>query len=321
MLLTPPETGTGLRFLARAPFGAGTVQESVARYRVDRCYCSCVRERRRVAPAGSERVLQAAWPRLEAGITVKGRDGAVYTIVYSGRPADEPGPDFRDAPLRGPDGLIRRGDVEIYVRQSGWRAHRHHLDPRYNDVAFHITGGPAVFTFGELAGSSRMGSRTAHMLSGRPLHLLLLQQQAQAQPGEFNNPASEASEIRSSQMPGSVPDLFNGVADDLPAEPVWVTGERPDNSPERRLAAAAVLAKRWREVGPLKAIIEVMRKASGAKDLIGALRVGGEAPLAGKNGVREQHGLILMYRAITAGPLYAVPPVSPVTRNWRLAQP
>jgi len=67
------------------------------------------------------------------------RDGRSFRVVYPGRPADGPGPDFRDAILSAVDGTRVRGDVEIHVRASGWPAHGHHSDPRYNGVVFHVT--------------------------------------------------------------------------------------------------------------------------------------------------------------------------------------
>jgi len=70
------------------------------------------------------------------------RDGDAYRVLYSGRPADGPGPDFRDAVLMGSDGTRIRGDIEIHVRASGWSAHGHNRDARYNGVVFHVTPGP-----------------------------------------------------------------------------------------------------------------------------------------------------------------------------------
>jgi hypothetical protein len=121
---------------------------------------------RETGQGGNERVLQAAWRALTPERVVKGRDGATYSVLYPGRPAGGPGPDFRDAVLKGPDGQVMRGDVEIHVRPSGWRAHRHHMDPRYNGVAFHITARADV--------SGADETDAPRTQSGRPMHLLVL---------------------------------------------------------------------------------------------------------------------------------------------------
>ena len=92
--------------------------------------------------AFGEALLHAAWRRAaRLGIPMYTRDGEAYRVVYPGRPADGPGPDFRDAVLSGRDGERIRGDVEIHVRASGWSAHGHDRDPRYNGVVFHVTPG------------------------------------------------------------------------------------------------------------------------------------------------------------------------------------
>ena len=49
-----------------------------------------------------------------------------------------PGPDFRQASLAIGDAPRQRGDVELHRFASGWTAHRHHLDPRYDDVILHV---------------------------------------------------------------------------------------------------------------------------------------------------------------------------------------
>jgi hypothetical protein len=49
----------------------------------------------------------------------------------------EKGPDFRGA-LVAFGTELRRGDIEIHLRSSGWREHGHHLDPAYNDVILHV---------------------------------------------------------------------------------------------------------------------------------------------------------------------------------------
>ena len=36
------------------------------------------------------------------------------------------------------DGEVCRGDVEVHRVASGWTAHRHHVDARYNNVMLHV---------------------------------------------------------------------------------------------------------------------------------------------------------------------------------------
>ncbi|MCI0804782.1 MAG: DUF2851 family protein, partial [Chloroflexi bacterium] len=101
-------------------------------------------------PIGPEAILHAAWRH--AGLEraeVRGRDGHTYRIVYGGRPGGSVGPDFTDAVVERDDGVVFRGDIEIHVRESDWRAHGHHNDPRYNGVVLHVVaaeskGRPAV---------------------------------------------------------------------------------------------------------------------------------------------------------------------------------
>lgn len=99
---------------------------------------------------GPEAILHKAWRN--AGLEharVRGRDGHSYRIVYGGKPGGSLGPDFTDAVVERDDGTTFRGDVEIHVRESDWRAHGHHTDPRYNGVVLHVvasesSGRPAL---------------------------------------------------------------------------------------------------------------------------------------------------------------------------------
>jgi hypothetical protein len=63
-------------------------------------------------------------------------DGPVK-VVYPGRINDGGGADFRDAVIQTGRGILT-GDIEIHVKASHWRAHRHHLDPLYNRVVLHV---------------------------------------------------------------------------------------------------------------------------------------------------------------------------------------
>lgn len=63
--------------------------------------------------------------------------GQRVQVVYRGRLNGDEGPDYRGA-LIALDGELRRGDVEVHVRSSHWRAHGHGKDPRYNGVILHV---------------------------------------------------------------------------------------------------------------------------------------------------------------------------------------
>ena len=64
-------------------------------------------------------------------------DGRALRVVNPGRPGLGAGPDFLDAVVE-IDGMTVRGDVELHVRSSGFRAHGHDRDPAYDGVALHV---------------------------------------------------------------------------------------------------------------------------------------------------------------------------------------
>jgi hypothetical protein len=66
------------------------------------------------------------------------RQGVPVRVLHRGRRGRGPGPDFRGAVIAGPSGLALRGDVEIHVRSSEFRAHGHDRDPAYDEVILHI---------------------------------------------------------------------------------------------------------------------------------------------------------------------------------------
>ena len=63
--------------------------------------------------------------------------GEPIRIIYPGRSNDDQGADFRDAIIATKGGLIK-GDIEVHVKSSDWRAHRHHQNPVYNWVILHV---------------------------------------------------------------------------------------------------------------------------------------------------------------------------------------
>ena len=86
----------------------------------------------------SERDLSRLWERqtFPRGALVT-RAGEALRVIYRGRPGVGPGPDFRDAIIAAPWGLLA-GDVELHVRASDFRLHGHHLDPAYDGLALHL---------------------------------------------------------------------------------------------------------------------------------------------------------------------------------------
>ena len=63
-------------------------------------------------------------------------EGKPVSIIYPGRINGGRGPDFLDAVIA-IDRKVIKGDIEVHVKSSGWRAHRHHQDPIYNRVILH----------------------------------------------------------------------------------------------------------------------------------------------------------------------------------------
>ena len=64
-------------------------------------------------------------------------EGEPIEIIYPGRANDDQGADFRDAVVA-TGGRLAKGDIEVHVRSSDWRAHRHHQNSAYNRVILHV---------------------------------------------------------------------------------------------------------------------------------------------------------------------------------------
>lgn len=65
-------------------------------------------------------------------------EGQAVIVHSPGRWNLQAGPDFQQASIEFVGGARYRGDVEIHCYASGWTAHRHHLDTRYNGVILHV---------------------------------------------------------------------------------------------------------------------------------------------------------------------------------------
>ena len=86
-----------------------------------------------------EAELAARWSAgVWRGATLRTERGEVYRVVFEGRRGGGAGPDFRDAVLARGDGSQVFGDIELHLRPTGWRAHGHANDPRYDGLALHI---------------------------------------------------------------------------------------------------------------------------------------------------------------------------------------
>jgi len=112
------------------------------RERIVRCIWfdqSLATDRLRTDDARKLRVLSPGWWNLEAG------------------------PDFRNAALRFGSSAVVKGDVEVHLHASAWRAHGHHRDPSYNGVVLHV----ALW--------NDAGSTTATTAAGRSIPQLTLE--------------------------------------------------------------------------------------------------------------------------------------------------
>ncbi|MEX0787006.1 MAG: DUF2851 family protein, partial [Dehalococcoidia bacterium] len=85
-----------------------------------------------------EATLSHLWAgqRFPASALVTGA-GHPLRVLHPGRRGRGAGPDFRDALIAAPDGLLR-GDVELHVRAGDFRGHGHAQDVRYDGVVLHV---------------------------------------------------------------------------------------------------------------------------------------------------------------------------------------
>jgi hypothetical protein len=84
--------------------------------------------------------LCRAWLRLPRSLPLTTTDGRAVDVIHLGTWTHGFGPDFRDAIISIAGGAAEHGSIELHLRSRGWTEHRHHLDPRYNDVVLHVVG-------------------------------------------------------------------------------------------------------------------------------------------------------------------------------------
>lgn len=85
----------------------------------------------------TERHLQALWYEQKYLHPLVSSDGQPVNVISPGLWNAEAGPDFKKAHFKIGD-LEIKGDVEIHLSEEDWINHRHHIDPRYDQVVVHI---------------------------------------------------------------------------------------------------------------------------------------------------------------------------------------
>lgn len=93
-----------------------------------------------------ELLLQRIWLEQTFSMTqARSQTGERIKIIHPGRWNRQAGPDFRQVELRIGD-EIKRGDVELHLREQDWKAHQHAADPNYRDVVLHVVLFPTAAT-------------------------------------------------------------------------------------------------------------------------------------------------------------------------------
>ncbi|NBV20634.1 MAG: DUF2851 family protein [Proteobacteria bacterium] len=86
-----------------------------------------------------ERLLQAVWQHQRVlRDALQLADGRAVRVLHPGFHNREPGPDFRDALVQFGNETPLRGDIEIDLVTSGWRAHKHDVNPGFRAVVLHV---------------------------------------------------------------------------------------------------------------------------------------------------------------------------------------
>jgi len=130
----------------------------------------------------SESQIVEVWQhQLLDGTRLITEGGEPIEIVYPGRINHDQGADFRDAVIATRRGLIK-GDIEVHVKSSDWRGHRHHRDAVYNRVTLHVV--------------MWHNTKTATCLqNGREVPILALHKYAEIPPSHRPNSVSSSTSL------------------------------------------------------------------------------------------------------------------------------
>lgn len=89
-------------------------------------------------PAQLEIAVCAAWREQRVPLPLRTVAGETVEVIHRGIWSNGIGPDFRDALIQFDGRELRAGSVEVHRKTSGWAAHGHATDPRYDDVILHV---------------------------------------------------------------------------------------------------------------------------------------------------------------------------------------
>jgi len=111
-----------------------------------------------------EQALQGIWyDQLFSDQDLRTQEGHALSVLSPGWWNHQEGPDFRGAQIYF-NGKLHSGDVEVHLDPSDWKAHRHDIDSRYDEVILHVVledpkGVAAVTLKGRAVPTLALGSR------------------------------------------------------------------------------------------------------------------------------------------------------------------
>ena len=85
----------------------------------------------------TEAFLQYVWQHGLMGRRLVSTDGRLVEVIRVGDINRDAGPDFFNARIS-VEGIEWVGNVELHVRTSDWKAHRHSQDKAYNSIILHV---------------------------------------------------------------------------------------------------------------------------------------------------------------------------------------
>ena len=107
-----------------------------ARWRARNSFAAALRDSPDAPP---EKLLQSIWQhqrlRRDQLTTL---DGQRVRVLHPGFASVEGGPDFREAVIQFGNTAPTSGDIEVDIRDSGWRAHGHDKNPAFKNVILHV---------------------------------------------------------------------------------------------------------------------------------------------------------------------------------------